>query len=140
MPFVIGQIETVERKVEFELPRNAGKPVKKADFVVELKVHDEPTVKARRKEIREYMAEVGREMEKARTDRNYEMNIEDHNYDDDYVREDVVNIKGIKDAEGKDLEFTPELLEAVMKDRTARQALLDVWIELNGDKALKRKN
>ncbi|ALO46571.1 hypothetical protein [Pseudohongiella spirulinae] len=140
MAFVIGEIKTVERKVEFDLPSSVGKPKRKADFVVELTVRDDATVKARRKAVQEYLAKLNREMELARGDRNYTPTIDDQNFDDEYLREDVVNIKGVRDESGNDLEFSAQLLDAILLDRPARSALLDVWAELNSDKALKRKN
>jgi len=140
MSFVIGKIQSVERKVQFELPRQEGKPVKKADFIVELKVHDHDTVKSRRDRAQQYLRQVSAEMDKARKDAQYVMDIPQTDLDDEYLHEDVLNIKGIKDAEGNDIEFSSEVLDQVLQDRAARQALLDVWVELNSDNQVKRKN
>jgi len=140
MPFVIGKIQSVERKVQFELPRQEGKPVKKADFIVELKVHDHDTVKSRRDRAQQYLRQVAAEMDKARKDAQYEMNIPQTDLDDEYLHEDVINLKGIKDAEGNDIEFSSEVLDQVLQDRSARQALIEVWVELNSDNQVKRKN
>lgn len=140
MPFVIGKIQSVERKVQFEYPRTEGKPVKKADFIVELKVHDHDTVKGRREHTQELLRLISTELEKARADRKYQPNIPEADLDTDYLLEDVLNLKGIKDVENNDLEFSEDLLHKVLQDRPARFALIQVWVELNSDDFLKRKN
>lgn len=141
MAFVIGEVKSTRKKIKFDLPTDDGKPVKKADFVVELKVHSAEVVKERRKQLNDYLAAAGREVAKARKDPDHEADIPDVTFDEDYLREDVLDLAGILDADGNEISFSSELLEAVLNDRRARKALIDAWSELNLDEgAAKRKN
>ncbi|WP_353979391.1 hypothetical protein [Salinicola endophyticus] len=46
------------------------------------------------------------------------------------VREDVLSVSGIDDANGKELESTPELIDAVFQDSYALNRLMRAWSEV----------
>lgn len=141
MAFVIGKIETVKRRVQFDLPADEGKRSEKADFMVTLKVRDAETIRQRNKEISDFTLQVQREVSRLTKDPTHEMDIPEGSFDEKYLHEDVMNLEGIRDGEGEDLPFSGELLDDVLQDRNARAALLKVWREVNLDEtAAKRKN
>jgi len=140
MAFVIGKIQTVKRRVVFTQLADDGKPAKKADFVVEFTVRDADTVKARRRELQDYLTTISKELSLANKNPEYEAQIPEGNQDETYVREDVVNIEGILTESGDEVPYSLDVLEEIMKDRIARKALITTWSELNLEDGAKRKN
>jgi len=140
MAFVLGEIESVDRVIKFEQPASAGKPKRKVDFVATFKVHPHEVVQERRRELAEYMEGIRKERERARKDPEYQPQFSDRNFDDEMLLEDIINLKGVMSTDGSELEFSADLLARVLQDRPARQALLDEWIAINSDDAIKRKN
>jgi len=60
--------------------------------------------------------------------------------DADILRRVVKRIAGVADAEGKAIDYTPELLERLIKRPYARSALLGTYFEAASGKKAKRKN
>lgn len=143
MGFVIGEIKTVKRRIEFELPTSVGQPAKKADFLAEFVVHDHDTVRERQKYIQEHLTKLSRDLAKAQQDPTY-LDVAadlDIDFDAQYLREDLVGLEGIRYAGSKDeVPFSSDLVEHVLADRAARSALIGEWLELNRLGTVKRKN
>lgn len=138
MSFVIGAVESVRRKVSFEEFGDDGKKAVKCDFVVVLKVHDADTVKSRQKEMTDFWNHSRKEMQRLEKDPEYQPDLPEESYDDRYLREDIITLEGVLDADRKEIPFSDELLESVLKHRRARAALMKVWAEINiGDGARK---
>lgn len=142
MGFVIGEIPEVRRVVKFELPADEGKPAKRADFVAVLKVRDVETMRSRRKALENFRTQYDREMAKARRDPEYDPNIPETDFDEEFLREDLVSLEGIMDSEGNELEYSETLLSDVLLNRYARAALIKTWADLNltDTGSAKRKN
>lgn len=62
------------------------------------------------------------------------------NADADILRRVVKRLGGIADAEGKVLDYTPDLLEKMLKRPYARSALISTYFEASAGKKGKRKN
>ena len=141
MAYIIGEIESVKRKVEFKLLADDGKPVKKADMIVTFKVRTAEENRERMLSLQKFTAERSRQLALLRTNPAHELNLEEVDFDADFLREDITDIAGIMDTDGNDIEFSKEVLESVLQDRQAKKALIETWSELNldGDGG-KRKN
>jgi len=142
MAFVVGKIESVKRRVVFELPADSGKKPEKADFVAEFCYHDADKIKDRQKSMQDLIERVHREVALSRKDPEYEPDIPEADFKEEYIREDLLNLDGCMDEDGNELEFGPDLVDAVLRDRSSRMALIDTWDELNSGRsdAKKRKN
>lgn len=139
--FVIGKIQSVKRKITFKQFSDDGKPAENCDFVAVLKVHDAETTKARRKEMQDYVTTLQRELAKAQKDPEHIIDLPDGGFDELYIREDVIDLLGCLNPDGTEIPFSSELLDAVLRDRRARVALIQAWSELNLEEGgLKRKN
>ena len=141
MAYIIGEIESVKRKVEFKLLADDGKPVKKADMIVTFKVRTAEENRERMLSLQKFTAERSRQLALLRTNPAHELNLEEVDFDADFLREDITDIAGIMDTDGNAIEFSKDVLEAVLQDRQAKKALIETWSELNldGDGG-KRKN
>ena len=141
MAYIIGEIESVKRKVEFKQLADDGKPAKKADMVVTFKVRNAEENRERILSLQKFTAERSRQLALLRSNPAHELNLEEVDFDADFLREDITNIAGIMDTDGNDIEFSKEVLESVLQDRQAKKALIETWSELNldGDGG-KRKN
>lgn len=62
------------------------------------------------------------------------------NVDADIVRRVVKRLGGVADADGKALDYTPELLEKMVKKSYVRLALTSTYFEAAAGKKAKRKN
>lgn len=135
MGYVIGKRKTVKRRVEFEVATDDGAPPERADFVVELRLRD-------RKYWRERVAKASAEIERLQSDMRQPgaeysdvieraLEMQDFVMQFQFIREDVVGIEGILDAKGKAVKYTPALLERVLADHDASEALRAVWAKLN---------
>ena len=140
MGFVIGQIRSVKRHIKFDLPTDDGKKALKADLVVEFKVHTRDVLKTRQKEVQQYVRDINAQLKKARENADYELQIPDKDLDSSYLMDDIINIEGVKDISGADLPFSDSILDAVLADQGAYQAILNAWVELNTIDGAKRKN
>lgn len=61
--------------------------------------------------------------------------------DDTLVEEDLVSLEGIKDAEGQDLPYTPELAAQLLQISYVRRPLMASWFEAqNGRSKAAAKN
>ncbi len=134
MGFVIGQVRTVRRKVEFTLPHDDGKPKKLADIVATFRVISTDTLKARIDEQKQQVSSVAASL------RDGHSITDTADLDEKYLREDLVKLEGVMDADGNELEFSPEVVDAVLNDLSARAALLKAHREAITPEAIKRKN
>ncbi|HEU0282324.1 MAG TPA: hypothetical protein VFQ99_00950 [Gallionella sp.] len=64
----------------------------------------------------------------------------DGNVDADILRRVVRRLEGFADADGKAIDFTPELLERVIRKSYIRAALMATYFEVCAGKKAKRKN
>lgn len=140
MGFVVGQVHTVKRHIKFDLPSDDGKKPKKADLIVEFKVRDRETIKARQKEVQQYVRLINTEIKKAQVNPDHEINVPDEDLDEGYLLEDIVGMEGLLDLEGNELEYSEELASQVLLDRNAWRAVVASWVELNSIDGAKRKN
>lgn len=142
MAFVIGDIQSVRRKVEFALPADHGKQPKKADFMATFKVVDAETSKARLEEMQTTSAQYYKELQKLRDDPDHEIEVDPADLDEKYIREDLENLEGIFDKNKQELPFSEDVLAQVLNNIPARKALIRVWAEINldGGKGIKAKN
>lgn len=107
MAFKFVPVETIKRVIKIEVPGDYDKTTK-ADFEAEIK---RLTVSEARDLVR---------------------SIQEKAIDEETViRENIVSIKGIKDAEGKDMEFTPALLAQLVEQNYIRGPLLAGIFEVN---------
>lgn len=65
---------------------------------------------------------------------------EDGSVDRDILRRVVKQLGDVADAEGKAIDYTPELLERMLKKAYIRAALISTYFEASSGKKAKRKN
>lgn len=142
MGFVIGEIKSVKRKVEFQLLGDDGKPKKKADMIVTLRVRTTDESRERGKMLIDFAAETTRQQRLYAKDPLHEIELPETDFDADFLREDIENIEGLLNSDGSDIEFSADVLELVLLDRLAKEALVEAWSVLNLNKktGLRRKN
>ncbi len=140
MAFVIGAISSVRRKVSFEEFSDEGKRAEKVDFIVTLKVHDAGKIRERQEELAEFWRKSQKQLEKLRKDPDAEVELQQESFDERYLKEDVLDIDGVMDAERNPIPFAEGVLDAVLQHRRARAALMKVWNELNLNDGAKKGN
>lgn len=64
----------------------------------------------------------------------------DSGADTEMLRRVVKRLDGVADADGKPLDYTPDLLDKMLKKAFVRSALFDAYNEANSGKKAKRKN
>lgn len=139
--FLIDDITTTKVKVTFDVPAKDSTKTNKADFVAVFKVTDEETFRERQKTSAEHNLKTTMELQKA-VKEGREPQYERVDYDEQFCREDLVGLEGIKaEKGGEDISFSDELVNQVFSNRYSRAALIKVWLDLNAspDKAY-RKN
>lgn len=110
-------VTTVKKVVPVQVPGDFGKTTP-ADFEAEYK---RLTVTQARDLIKQIQEQTANEEE--------------------VLRENVVNVKGIKDGEGKEIAFTPELLTQLLDEAYIRGPLLAGFLDVNyGLDKLRQKN
>lgn len=65
---------------------------------------------------------------------------DDGKVDAEILRRVVKGIGGVADAEGKPIEYSPELLERLMQKAYIRLALINTYLEATAGQKAKRKN
>lgn len=142
MGFVIGEIKSVKRKVEFDLLADDGKRVPKADMVVTFRVRTTEESKKRAKLLSDFTAETQRQFALLDNDPLHVLKLPDADFDANFLREDIENIEGLLNPDKTEIEFSADVLEQVLLDRLATTALILSWSQLNLRKKaeLKRKN
>lgn len=74
-------------------------------------------------------------------DAQMELSRESDGYvDRDILRRVVKRLSGVADAEGKALDYTPDLLEKMIKKPFVRNAMISTYFEAAAGKKAKRKN
>ena len=110
-------VSTIKRNIQVQIPADFGKTIP-ADFDAEFK---RLTVTEARDLVKQIQEGVVSE--------------------DQVMRENVVNLKGIKDADNKEIPFTPELLNLVLDQSYLRGPLLVGFLDVNyGLDKLRQKN
>ena len=110
-------VETIKKTIQIEVPGHYGKTTK-ADFDVEFRRLGHSEAKNLIEKIREKKAD-----------------------EDQVLRDNIVDIDGIKDADGNDIPFSAELLTQLLDEAYIRAPLIAGFMEVTYqlDK-LKRKN
>lgn len=148
MGFIVGKVQSVWQTVNVSIPADDGGHAKrKADFAIKLKVADSDLTAHRKAELVEVLAQFKNEQFKAQADHQYTPELtadefEAFNSGEKYLLEDIEDVKGILDAEGNGIPFSEDVLQQLLNDRRARQAMFDVWKALNFDEPerVKQKN
>jgi len=140
MGFIVGEITSVKRKVEFALLNDFGVPQRKADMLVTFRVRNTEESKVRAEMLKEYTAKTQREFTLLEKDPKHELDLPEGDFDSEFLREDIENIEGLLNPDKSEIEFSPDILEQVLLDRIAKAALIQAWSELNLATGLKRKN
>lgn len=115
--FTISPVNSLKVVVKIAVPQNFGKS-KPADFEVEFK-------KLPISEVRDILKAV----ESGDTT------------DDILMAENIIGIKGLKDPEGKDLEYNTDLLASILEIEYVRGPLVKAFMTVQmGQEAARRKN
>jgi hypothetical protein len=141
MGYIIGQIDKIKCLLEFDLPTSASEQPLRADFQVEFKIPSVTTAKARIVEVQKFTADYVNEQKRIAADPSIARTLMAGSLDEAYLREDVVDIVGIKDKDGNDRNFTTSMLEEILNDAVSRPHILQLWsANIFQGGALKRKN
>lgn len=139
--FLIDDITTTNVRVKFDVPAKGTTTPGKADFVAVFKVVNEETFRERQKTAADHNLKTTMELKKA-VEKGQDPQYERKDYDEQFCREDLVGLEGIKGEKGgDDLPFNDELVDQVFSNRYSRAALIRAWLDLNAspEKAF-RKN
>lgn len=107
MAFTFKPVNTIKKNVCVEIPGDFGKTTK-ADFDVEYKRLPVSDARALIEQIKDKTAD-----------------------EEAVLRDSVVNIHGIKDVEGNDVEFTSELLTQLIEEIYIRGPILAGFMDVN---------
>lgn len=113
MPFTLAPIESLKVRIKFTIPADTGKKQKRADLLVTYR-------KRPVSEQKEFLEDMASRIEK-----------EDTREDGDVLEEDILDIEGIKDTDGNDLEYSPAVLEELLEMDYVRTALIEGWAGIN---------
>ena len=140
MGFIIGEITTVKRKVQFTLLGDDGVTKKKADMIVTFRVRNTDESKARAKLLSKYTEETQRQFTLLNKDPMHVLDLPEADFDADFLREDIVNIEGLLNPDNSEIEFNEEILDLMLLERVAKVALVKAWSDLNLGTGIKIKN
>lgn len=140
MGFIVGEITSVKRKVQFTLLGDDGGQKKKADMLVTFRVRNADESKARAKLLSKYTEDTQRQFTLLNKDPIHVLDLPEADFDADFLREDIENIEGLLNPDKSEIEFTEEILDLVLLDRVAKAALVKAWSDLNLGTGLKIKN
>ena len=150
MAFILGQTKSVRRKVAFTQRGDDGKTALKADFIATFKLVDVDTLKERAEAQQASLVGMMETLSKVRQSKvaaepdeetiEQADKIKPVELEEQYLREDLENIEGVRDEAGNDLAFSDDLISGLLNDVDARAALFRVHREVSSPIERKRGN
>lgn len=138
--FIIKQNKIITAEVKFFEPTNHDEEPKEIVIVVSYKVQPKKVKKERTKNAEKALKDFRSLLEGSRGN----VAIEEEERDEDlldrddqlgYLREDIVNIKGVGMEDGSEAPFSSDLFDAIMEASYARSAIEDSWRLVQQDQA-----